>query len=396
MPLKNIRSGYAFTRNPIILTQQFPGNPTDHRGGTFTVYMGGMDIFEGRFYPPLSIDIAEILDAYANPFSEPYKNDNGNSTPAPIITIEDIGELVNRKVYVYYEYDSIDGEIEFTAIPGGISKQNFKRMITTGQDIFNARFLNYKGNFFFTTRTAQWRIILKETELYPLYFISQNSIRSFNVIDPNSDTMFSCGVIDSGVMALDVDKLRLAFIENNDVMPSIFDIYIDGIFSCRIVVEQSDITKERYRLKFRNSLGVFEIIEITGEMTIEPEYKEGNENTFNRYDSDTGDYYSDRERIECHQSVKVKTGAKRPDEIRFLMDMIGSDEVYLLDLTGLPIKVIPSIEEFKYRSRPETPQDFTLTLEISETETNIMQDIIDGNESRKPRVFSKQFSKQFN
>ncbi len=86
----------------------------------------------------------------------------------------------------------------------------------------------------------------------------------------------------------------------------------------------------------------------------------------------------------------------RADTVRFLMDMIGSEEVYLLDLSELPVKVIPSIEELKYKPRPETPQKFTVKLQMAEDETNIMQDIIDGTESRKPRVFSKQFSKQFN
>ena len=78
------------------------------------------------------------------------------------------------------------------------------------------------------------------------------------------------------------------------------------------------------------------------------------------------------------------------------MDMLGSDEVYLLDLTGLPVRVIPSAEEFVYKQRPEAPQSFTLTLELADSETNILQEIIDGSEARKPRVFSKQFSKQFN
>ena len=87
---------------------------------------------------------------------------------------------------------------------------------------------------------------------------------------------------------------------------------------------------------------------------------------------------------------------KRPDEVRFLMDMIGSEEVYLLDLTPTPLKVIPSVEEFTYKPRPDTPEKFTLKLEIADSETNIMQEIIDGSEGRKPRVFSKQFSKQFN
>ena len=149
-------------------------------------------------------------------------------------------------------------------------------------------------------------------------------------------------------------------------------------------------------MKFRNSLGVFEIIELAGELTITPYYAAADEARFSRYDAETDDFTADRERITRPQSLTIETGVMRADTVRFLMDMIGSEEVYLLDLSELPVKVIPSIEELKYKPRPETPQKFTVKLQMAEDETNIMQDIIDGTEGRKPRVFSKQFSKQFN
>ena len=76
--------------------------------------------------------------------------------------------------------------------------------------------------------------------------------------------------------------------------------------------------------------------------------------------------------------------------------MIGSEEVYLLDLTPTPLKVIPSVENFSYRPRPESPEKFSIKLELSDSEINIMQDIIDGSDGMKPRIFSKQFSIQFN
>lgn len=131
-------------------------------------------------------------------------------------------------------------------------------------------------------------------------------------------------------------------------------------------------------------------------MSITPEWEGADEAIFKRYDPVTDDYYSQRDRIERKQSISIQTGVKRPDEVRFLMDMLGSDEVYLLDLGALPVRVIPSAEEFTYKQRPEAPQSFSLTLELADTETNILQEIIDGSEAKKPRVFSKQFSKQFN
>lgn len=237
---------------------------------------------------------------------------------------------------------------------------------------------------------------MKETELYPLYFLIKQHQEQIDVVETVTGKTLTFDRLGPGVSALDIDALRRRFMAEFRVIPNIFDVYMAGVFSCRIVVERSDISKERYRLKFRNSLGVFEIIELTGELSISPEYEEAEEATFKRLDSVTGDFYTERERVERRQSVIVETGVKRPDEVRFLMDMIASEEVYLLDLTPLPVKVIPSVEEFKYRPRPESPEKFSIKLAFADAETNIMQDIIDGSEGRKPRVFSKQFSKHFN
>ena len=181
-----------------------------------------------------------------------------------------------------------------------------------------------------------------------------------------------------------------------DLIPNMFHLNVDGNYSCCMVIEAAAAARERYRLKFRNSLGVFEIIELVGALYVSPDYTASDASGFDRYDPDAGAFYADRERIERKQVITVETGVKRPDEVRFLMDMIGSEEVYLLDLTEFPLKVIPSAESLKYSPRPETPEKFTLKLKLADTESNIMQDIIDGLEGRKPRVFSKQFSKQFN
>lgn len=250
-----------------------------------------------------------------------------------------------------------------------------------------------------TTRTAGWRIVMKETELYPLYFISLETILYMTVVERTTGkTLIQDGNFDNGIFALDIDALRKQFFDEYGVLSNSFDIYKGdpSQYSCSIVIERSDPARERYRLKFRNSLGVFEIIELAGELTITPDYAAADEARFSRYDAETDDFTADRERITRPQSLTIETGVMRADTVRFLMDMIGSEEVYLLDLSELPVKVIPSIEELKYKPRPETPQKFTVKLQMAEDETNIMQDIIDGTEGRKPRVFSKQFSKQFN
>lgn len=392
----NVKKGIAFSKNPILLRSSLTVDDYNPITGIpFTVYASGMNQrYVGRYNQPFSVNISEIVDAYAYTIGEPIMSYHING----VREVEDNGTISERKIYVDITEDNLD-EWECLIIAGGVSRQNYRRYARMKTDAFEARFLNNANNFFMTTRTAGWRIVMKETELYPLYFISLERFLYMTVVERTTGkTLIQDGNFDSGIFALDIDALRKQFFDEYGVLSNSFDIYKGdpSQYSCSIVIERSDPARERYRLKFRNSLGVFEIIELAGELTITPDYAAADEARFSRYDAETDDFTADRERITRPQSLTIETGVMRADTVRFLMDMIGSEEVYLLDLSELPVKVIPSIEELKYQPRPETPQKFTVKLQMAEDETNIMQDIIDGTEGRKPRVFSKQFSKQFN
>lgn len=392
----NVKKGIAFSKNPILLRSNLTVDDYNPITGIpFTVYAEGMDQrYAGRYNQPFSVNISEIVDAYAYTIGEPIMSNHING----VREVEDQGTMHERTVYVDITEDNQD-EWQCLIIAGGVSRQNYRRYARMKTDAFEARFLNNANNFFMTTRTAGWRIVMKETELYPLYFISLERFLYMTVVERTTGkTLIQDGNFDSGIFALDIDALRKQFFDEYGVLSNSFDIYKGdpSQYSCSIVIERSDPARERYRLKFRNSLGVFEIIELAGELAITPDYAAADEARFSRYDAETDDFTADRERITRPQSLTIETGVMRADTVRFLMDMIGSEEVYLLDLSELPVKVIPSIEELKYKPRPETPQKFTVKLQMAEDETNIMQDIIDGTEGRKPRVFSKQFSKQFN
>lgn len=392
----NVKKGIAFSKNPILLRSSLTVDDYNPITGIpFTVYASGMNQrYVGRYNQPFSVNISEIVDAYAYTIGEPIMTYHING----VREVEDPGTISERKIYVDITEDNLD-EWECLIIAGGVSRQNYRRYARMKTDAFEARFLNNANNFFMTTRTAGWRIVMKETELYPLYFISLEKFLYMTVVERTTGkTLIQDGNFDNGIFALDIDALRKQFFDEYGVLSNSFDIYKGdpSQYSCSIVIERSDPARERYRLKFRNSLGVFEIIELAGELAITPDYAAADEARFSRYDAETDDFTADRERITRPQSLTIETGVMRADTVRFLMDMIGSEEVYLLDLSELPVKVIPSIEELKYKPRPETPQKFTVKLQMAEDETNIMQDIIDGTEGRKPRVFSKQFSKQFN
>ena len=388
-------SGFAFAGNPVVLHSDFDGASFDSGGGSLTLSVGGIEIYTARFSPPLDIDISEIVAAHIGDGNYEVPEDIRD----PIVDVLDPGTLNEWKVDVEAVYSGHIDEYSFIALPGGVSKQNLCRFAAMGKDAFDARFANYKGNFFLTTRTAGWQLSIRETELEPLYFLMNRSGLRLEFAEPFSGKRYSLSFDNKpeSVYALDIDALRLCFVELHGVLPNMFDVYADDSFCCRIVVEMALPVKERHRLRFINSLGVFETFELTGPLSVYAQNGNEDENgIFQRYDRTVGDFRTERERIGQKLTITTETGVKRPDEIRFMMDMLSSQDVRLLDFAPYPIKVIPSVESLEYNPRSETPQSFSIKLEVAETETYIMQDIMTGNENLRPRIFSNQFSKQFN
>lgn len=391
LPQKSTPSHLAFTRNPIILKADALNDGQQALGYPYTIYLGEKPIYNGRYFYPHFINLSDIVDAFVPKLWEA----DDIPTEGPLIEIEDLSTIADREIYIDFngEYDE---ELGFIALPGGISKQNFRRVNSPSTDIFTKRFCANDTNFFLTTRTADWQLVIKETELYPLYMIIDNHETEIKFVERVTGKEWIVDRITAAIYALDVEYLRKYFYDNEEVLANSFDIYKNGTYACRLIIENAAPAKERYRLKFRNSLGVFEIIELTGEATIAPQWEDSEDSVFKRYDETVADYISERARAEQKQVITVNSGVKRPDEIRFMLDMLASDEVYLLDFIGVPLRVLPSAEEMTYKRRPAAPQSITLTLEIAESESNILQDIVDGSESKRPRVFSDEFSKQFN
>lgn len=388
MNIQGLTSGYAFSRNPIIITNDWPSRLS--KTGTYYIEYNGAKIYEGCFYPPLSINLSEIADAAIDFFPEPPA-DNEN----PLIMIEDAENFRCRTLYAQFDYDGNDCEIECVVVPGGIPSRSYRQITGRRKDIFTERFLNPGNNFFLTTRSASWRIVIRETELYPLYFLGRPDI-NFYVKELCSGLKFHPESNPDGVCALDIAALRKHFFTEYGIIPSIFDVFCDDSFSCRIVIERAIPSKDRYLIKFRNSLGVFELIEITENFTVTPEYEEADDAAFKRYDPVSDCFLHERDRIERKLSLSTEILVKNEERIRFLMDMIASEEVYLIGILDMPVKAIPSIDGFSHALHPESPETLSLKLDISDREMNIMQDMIDGSEGVKPKVFSPEFSKQFN
>ena len=371
-------TGNAFTRNPIFLSV------SSSSMATYSIRMNNEEVFKGNGIGEFRVNIAEIVETGIA--STQILPDNTEH----LLAVSGLSAKVT--IHVVNEGEEEDN-LSFTAWKGGISKKEFKRLRNMGTDIFSLKFLNESCNFFFTTRSNDWRIMMRETELYPLCFIYPG--HELKITELLTGQSLAVPGTTGSLYALNLEAVRLKFFTDYGVLANLFDVYSGETFALRIGIEQSPTVRERYRLRFLNSYGVYEVFSLEGEASVTPGMDEDEDAVFRRYDEITDDYYSDRIRTEIQEAVTVKTGFKRPQEIRFLLDLLSSDDVYLAGYGREEIKVIPSAEEFSYRVRPDAPQNVTLKLTFAEKESNWTGEITESG-YRKPRVHSKEFSKQFN
>lgn len=371
-------TGNAFTRNPIFLSV------SSSSMATYSIRMNNEEVFKGNGIGEFRVNIAEIVETGIT--DARILSDNTEH----LLAVSGLSAEVT--IHVVNEGEEEDN-LFFTAWKGGISKKEFRRLRNMGTDIFSLKFLNESCNFFFTTRSNDWRITMRETELYPLCFIYPG--HELKITELLTGQSLAVPGTTGSLYALNLEAVRLKFFTDYGVLGNLFDVYSGETFALRIGIEQSPTVRERYRLRFLNSYGAYEVFSLEGEASVTPGMDEDEDAVFRRYDEITDDYYSDRIRTEIQEAVTIKTGFKRPQEIRFLLDLLSSDDVYLAGYGREEIKVIPSAEEFSYRVRPDAPQNVTLKLTFADKESNWTGEITESG-YRRPRVHSKEFSKQFN
>lgn len=371
-------TGNAFTRNPIFLSV------SSSSMATYSIRMNNEEVFKGNGIGEFRVNIAEIVETGIT--DARILSDNTEH----LLAVSGLSAEVT--IHVVNEGEEEDN-LSFTAWKGGISKKEFRRLRNMGTDIFSLKFLNESCNFFFTTRSNDWRITMRETELYPLCFIYPG--HELKITELLTGQSLAVPGTTGSLYALNLEAVRLKFFTDYGVLANLFDVYSGDTFALRIGIEQSPTVREHYRLRFLNSYGTYEVFSLEGEASVTPGMDEDEDAVFRRYDEITDDYYSDRIRTEIQEAETIKTGFKRPQEIRFLLDLLSSDNVYLSGYGQEEIKVIPSAEEFSYRVRPDAPQNVTLKLTFAEKESNWTGEITESG-YRKPGVHSKEFSKQFN
>lgn len=383
------RTEHVYTRNPITL------NMTPAGRMIFSVYGQGYTqaapAYSGEVIGPAAVNVAELLEAIVPPMADPTGTDL-------LQLLEDDNSATVQVKQPAGQSGQEDMVHTFNVIShrGGISKQNYRRLLRQGSDIFIERFVNDGCNFFMTTRTADWRLIIKETEIYPLAFIYPEN-GTLRLRELRGGRYLSITGVAGKLYALNLEAVRKNFFTEYDIITNAFDVYVEENYACRIAIVEAAASAERYRLKFRNSYGAFEIVEITGQAQIAPAFGDDEDDgSYKRYDPELDDFRLERPRAAMSEVINVATGFKTNSELRFMLDALASDEVYLLDYTDEPMRVILTAEELSYRHRTTGPQAFNLVITPADDESNITEFLTDKTTASRGRIFTDVFSEQFN
>lgn len=380
---------HAFTRNPILVSVSAPTL------ATYKVYANNILVFTGNGTGNFTVNISEILETVFGDTNTPVGN----------------GMLLMMEQYNNYTYATFevttDGEdtetVSITAWKGGINNADYRYLRNQGTSIFSVKLMNYSGNFFFTTRSYGWTICMKETELEPLALVmptipGEVHMDSFiKIRETVTGRLIQVNGYAGVLMALNMEAVRKEFFVRYGVLANLFDIidpYHSSRVACRIAIEEAENAPERCAVRFLNSFGVYERIDLIGKMmisTIQNDYEDG---TFKKYDEVTDSFVKSRTRTAIGQVYKVKTGEKRTEELNFIMDMLASDSVYLV-LPDSEIKVIPSIENMARAYRQTEPENMEITFKPVEEESNFTA-VATNYGSTRPRIFTSKFSEQFN
>ena len=381
---KNIYSGYAFTGNPIVIVDDEPD--FIGREAIYMLSIGDKEVYRGHYTLPLEANIAELCAPYINYFSEA---DCTDQTPAKEVLTGAALTACTMRAEVSNEYI-----YQAVLLPGGISKEIFRKLAEAGTDIFIARFLNHTRNFFFTLRGAGKILNLPEDETGPMYYLIDQTceITISHDLDKSEFTVMA----EPGVNAIDFGALRRYFANKHRIFPAVFHISIDRNPSITVVLQHSDPPACGHRLKYRNSLGVFDRFRLCTEPTVKLENSEeyDSEITPAVYNPITDDYTTIRaERTATRKVWEVSVPVDNAERLRLICDMICSTEVYLETGSGT-IAVIPTADTLEWEESGALLTEIKLTLTAVESDSRILPDdfaALAGTQG----VFTQEFTEEF-
>lgn len=344
-------NNYCFAGNPVLFTFRTDSldefSVTVHIAGepiTLSLYPYNVD---GSFYADL--DISDLLQGRFQEYSA--------SGSGIIRVIENF-----RITYLIY----VNEVLLFAgdAYRGGVSKSFSKYLLQNHiQDIFKYRLKNKYRQFLFTTRTNGRGVRIKYTELFPFIFIHPGGLISFR--SERGDIIGSTHINPDNVCLMDISFLCFEFSMLFGYIPNAIDVMLEDRISFRILLEQPVLTEERCLVRFRNSLGAFEVIELTGRAYQTPQFDE--EFT---WQENVGEnvFEERRDRMSSRETIEVESGFKTREEMDFLQDMIKSDEAYFIYPDGIEQRCHVTVDAMRFRNRIVNPTSIPLKIRMVDDE----------------------------
>ncbi|MDD4673954.1 MAG: hypothetical protein PHI03_13570 [Bacteroidales bacterium] len=260
-------------------------------------------------------------------------------------------------MFVGYDFTlNAENSVVGYAVRGGISKREFMQLKKMDSEIFSYRLLSAERQFLLTTRTQSSTINIKRGELRYIYFFR----------DPNNDITFSASGLTPQLFAADSFNLVCFDLVQWKGATTVNQITITkATHTTTINIIDSEVDN-KILLMFRNSLGVFEHIELTGKGNTDPNIQT---EEYGQYNEDYGDFSQLNRRGISKEFIEAESGYKNFDELNFIKDLLMSDEIYLI--TGneeLPCRV--STSNFKIPLTINTPQSVSLRISLADQERN--------------------------
>jgi len=340
-------SGKALVGNPIRLSIATDGM------ATYTVSVGGTVVYIGSGSGDFFVVLNDIILPHL--VAQLCSNDNANA----VIPITGQSKSVVVSVTDDDGYGPIS--LSLTVYLGGISRRAFRALGNTS--IFTVRFMA-ATNFFFTARGTASLIKMKVSEIMPLPMIVPVALQ----VACGSDS-YTPSATEDTFAALNLARIRAYWLANFNYTPDHLDIYGYRTKACTIQFEQSPMTKDKYLVRFLDSLGCYCLVEFRG--SARQGIDTGDDVTFQQYDSVTDSYTEGRNRVEARPVVTMSTGYQTEDELLFLQELLRSEDVTLLSFRGADRKVTATCDDYEVALASFAPSTLDFVFRFADSDTAI-------------------------
>lgn len=290
------------------------------------------------------IDISDILKA---------QFDQDASIPDDNIIVSALSDFA-----LNYSVTIGSTKLQLQAINGGISDQLASVLAEYGMNAFSYRLDSIDRSFLFTTRTNSPNIVLKESEVFPFVFLHPGKTISFKTAN---NRVITTPAMQKGTACLmDINTLRKTFYDLYKEISSYFQVLVEGSYTFDITLTPNRISENRHLLRFRNSLGGFEQLEITGRSYLTPEISEDYSwQTLNKRRV----FEARKERNDITHKLTMESGYKTSEELFFLFDILSSELVYLIRPDqSIQRCFVKASSDMKIPYPVLTPQSITLEI----------------------------------